>query len=76
MIIISIAHKIWLVKCAYKGEKYIRCADCGTLVKDNHNHTKRYCNNCAVENRKEYKKTKQREYRMKSVDTIDGKRTP
>lgn len=59
----------------YKGEKYIRCADCGTLVKDNHNHTKRYCNNCAVENRKEYKKTKQREYRMKSVDTIDGKRT-
>lgn len=46
MIIISIAHKIWLVKCAYKGEKYIRCADCGVLVK-NTNGKRRYCKGCA-----------------------------
>ena len=62
---ISITYKIWLVKCAYKGEKYIRCADCGTLVKDNHNHTKRYCNNCAVENRKTNATLRKRRQREK-----------
>ena len=30
----------------YKGEKYIRCADCGTLVK-NTNGKRRYCKECA-----------------------------
>ena len=54
----------------YKGEKYIRCADCGILVKGNRNNTKRYCQQCSIENRKEYKKIKQREYRLKFVDTI------
>jgi hypothetical protein len=30
----------------YKGEKYIRCADCGILVKKNSNRNK-YCKDCA-----------------------------
>ena len=55
----------------YKGEKYIRCADCGLLTKGNKNNTKRYCQQCAIENRKEYKKIKQREYRLKFVDTMN-----
>ena len=61
MIIISIAHKIWLVKCAYKGEKYIRCADCRMLVKQTSNN-KKYCNDCAkissINSKREYKRRK------------------
>ena len=30
----------------YKGEKYIRCADCGMLVR-NTNGKRRYCQDCA-----------------------------
>lgn len=29
------------------GENYIRCAECGKLIKDNKNGTKKYCNSCA-----------------------------
>ena len=32
----------------YKGEKYIRCIDCGTLVKKK-NGTTKYCSNCRKE---------------------------
>ena len=35
----------------YKGEKYIRCADCGILVK-NTNGKRRYCKDCADINKK------------------------
>lgn len=30
----------------HNGENYIRCAECGILVKGNKNRTKRYCRNC------------------------------
>ena len=29
------------------GENYIRCAECGKLIKNNKNGTKKYCNSCA-----------------------------
>lgn len=35
----------------YKGEKYIRCADCGVLTK-NTNGKRRYCKDCADTNKK------------------------
>ena len=64
MIIISIAHKIWLVKCAYKGEKYIRCADCGVLVRKTANN-KKYCNSC-IKNNPHYEPQK-----IKMIKCID-----
>ena len=30
------------------GENYIRCAECGKLIKNNKNGTKKYCNTCAA----------------------------
>ena len=30
------------------GENYIRCAECGKLIKNNKNSTKKYCNTCAA----------------------------
>lgn len=36
----------------YKGEKYIRCSDCGILVK-NTNGKRRYCKECATEQNKQ-----------------------
>lgn len=39
----------------YKGEKYIRCADCGILVRKNNNN-QRYCKNCADDIRNERQK--------------------
>ena len=31
----------------YRGENYVRCAECRILIKGNKNGTKRYCSNCA-----------------------------
>ena len=36
----------------YKGEKYIRCSDCGILTK-NTNGKRRYCKDCAESNKKD-----------------------
>lgn len=32
----------------YKGENFIRCAECGILTRGNKNRTKRYCKDCAA----------------------------
>lgn len=32
------------------GENYVRCAECGKLIKNNKNKTKKYCNTCASYN--------------------------
>jgi DNA-directed RNA polymerase subunit RPC12/RpoP len=32
---------------AYKGDNFIRCADCGILTRGNKNGTKRYCKDCS-----------------------------
>lgn len=37
------------------GENYIRCAECGKLIKNNKNGTKKYCNACAAYNPQEIK---------------------
>lgn len=31
----------------YKGENFIRCGECGILIRGNKNNTKRYCSSCA-----------------------------
>ena len=31
----------------YKGDNFIRCADCGILTRGNKNGTKRYCKDCS-----------------------------
>lgn len=31
----------------YRGENYVRCAECRILIKGNKNGTRRYCSNCA-----------------------------
>ncbi len=46
----------------YKGEKYIRCADCGVLVKQKSNCNK-YCSDCANENEKTRKRSIAYKYR-------------
>ena len=38
----------------YKGESFIRCGECGILVRDNANGTKRYCKECAADSSKYY----------------------
>ena len=52
----------------YKGEKYIRCADCGILVKGNRNNTKRYCQQCAIDNEKLNALIRKRRQREKCHD--------
>lgn len=37
----------------YRGKNYVRCAECGILIKGNKNGTKKYCNNCAAYTPKE-----------------------
>lgn len=37
----------------YKGENFIRCADCDILVRNNKQQNKRYCSNCATKSRYE-----------------------
>lgn len=32
----------------YNGEKFVRCAECGKLVRDNKRGTKKYCSTCAT----------------------------
>lgn len=32
----------------YNGENYIRCAECGRLVKNNKNRTRKYCDTCSA----------------------------
>lgn len=32
----------------YKGGNFTHCCECRVLMRDNKNHTKRYCNNCAA----------------------------
>ena len=32
----------------YLGENYVRCAECGRLIKSNKNRTRKYCNECGV----------------------------
>ena len=49
----------------YKGEKYIRCADCGILVK-NTNSKRRYCKECAKNQNKI--KTLEKYYEKKITD--------
>lgn len=39
----------------YKGENFIRCADCGILTRGNKNGTKRYCKSCSAYTPKETK---------------------
>ena len=39
----------------YKGENFIRCADCGILTRGNKNGTKRYCKDCSAYTPKETK---------------------
>jgi len=48
----------------YKGEKYIRCADCGILVKQKKGTTK-YCSVCRKESEKEKTKLRVARYREK-----------
>lgn len=40
------------------GENYIRCAECGKLIKNNKNGTKKYCNTCAAYVPQEMKQVK------------------
>lgn len=40
------------------GENYIRCAECGKLIKNNKNGTRKYCNTCAAYNPQETKTVK------------------
>ena len=40
------------------GENYIRCAECGKLIKNNKNSTKEYCNTCAAYVPQEVKQVK------------------
>lgn len=47
--------------------EYIMCEVCGERVKSNSNN-QNYCEKCFKKLRKEYKKEKQKEYRLKSVD--------
>lgn len=46
----------------YNGEKYIRCAGCGILVK-NTNGKRRYCENCADRNKKELDRARMQNFR-------------
>lgn len=39
----------------YKGENFIRCAECGILVRGNKNGTKRYCKSCIAYTPKRFK---------------------
>ena len=32
----------------YRGENFIRCAECGILIRNNKNRTKKYCKNCST----------------------------
>lgn len=32
----------------YNGGNFTNCCECGILIRDNKNHTKRYCNNCVA----------------------------
>ncbi len=48
----------------YKGEKYIRCADCGILTKRKNNNQK-YCKDCSERSRNERQKIMMRERRKK-----------
>ena len=48
----------------YKGEKYIRCADCGVLVRKTANN-KKYCNSC-IKNNPHYEPQK-----IKMIKCID-----
>lgn len=40
----------------YKGEDFIRCQECGILIRQNKNKTKKYCKNCAGYTPQETKK--------------------
>ena len=39
-----------------KGENFIECAECGILIRNNKNRTKKYCKNCATYTPKETRK--------------------
>lgn len=39
----------------YKGENYIRCGECGKLIRNNKNGTRRYCLDCAAYSPQLYK---------------------
>jgi len=39
----------------YKGEKFIRCQECGILTRADKHNTKKYCKNCAKRPPKEFK---------------------
>lgn len=39
----------------YNGQNFIRCAECGLLIRGNKNGTKRYCRNCAAYTPKQLK---------------------
>lgn len=40
----------------YKGENFVRCAECGRLTRNNKNGTKKYCSDCAGYNSQHWKK--------------------
>lgn len=40
------------------GENYIRCAECGKVIKNNKNGTKKYCSECAAYNPQETKQVR------------------
>ena len=42
----------------YKGESFIRCGECGILVKGNTNGTKKYCKECSADSSRYYEAQK------------------
>lgn len=47
ILFISDSRELGYEYLAYKGDNFIRCADCGILTRGNKNGTKRYCKNCS-----------------------------
>ena len=54
--------RISVALASYNGEKYIRCAGCGILVK-NTNGKRRYCKDCADINKKKLDRTRMENFR-------------
>ena len=47
ILFISDSRELGYEYLAYKGDNFIRCADCGILTRGNKNGTKRYCKDCS-----------------------------
>lgn len=55
MLFISDFRELGYEYLKYKGGNFIRCKECGILVKNNKAATKKYCSNCSAYNPQEYK---------------------